>query len=158
MKTVMSWTRAHQALLSMEFSRQEYWSGLPFPSPRDLPNQGNGPASLVLAGRFFFFTMEPVYSPLNHQCLQSQLGTCFGSIEGLQPATMPLRFTEGRVSITVVREWAVGRTRMMLWEIKELGKTKGNVGIWKETRQVRFERRFRERDSEIKWEDPHWKG
>ena len=34
------WTVAHQALLSMEFSRQEYWSGLPFPSPGDLPNPG----------------------------------------------------------------------------------------------------------------------
>ena len=33
-----SWTVAHQALLSMEFSRQEYWSGLPFPSPADLPD------------------------------------------------------------------------------------------------------------------------
>ena len=32
------WTIAHQALLSTEFSRQEYWSGLPFPPPRDLPN------------------------------------------------------------------------------------------------------------------------
>ena len=32
------WTVAHQAPLSMEFSRHEYWSGLPFPSPRDLPN------------------------------------------------------------------------------------------------------------------------
>ena len=32
------WTVALQALLSMEFSRQEYWSGLPFPSPGDLPN------------------------------------------------------------------------------------------------------------------------
>ena len=31
---------AHQVPLSMEFSRQEYWSGLPFPSPRDLPNPG----------------------------------------------------------------------------------------------------------------------
>ena len=31
-----SWTVAHQALLSMEFSRQEYWSGLPFPSPANL--------------------------------------------------------------------------------------------------------------------------
>ena len=43
-------------LLSMEFSRQEYWSGLPFPSPGDLPNPGIQPASLesfVLAGRFF---------------------------------------------------------------------------------------------------------
>ena len=32
------WTVAHQAPLSMEFSRQEYWSGLPFPSPGDLPH------------------------------------------------------------------------------------------------------------------------
>ena len=31
------WTAAHQAILSMEFSRQKYWSGLPFPSPGDLP-------------------------------------------------------------------------------------------------------------------------
>ena len=31
------WTITHQALLSMEFPRQEYWSGLPFPSPGDLP-------------------------------------------------------------------------------------------------------------------------
>ena len=34
------WTVAHQAPQSMEFSRQEYWSGLPFPSPEDLPNPG----------------------------------------------------------------------------------------------------------------------
>ena len=34
------WTVAHQAALSMEFSREEYWSGLPFPSPGDLPNPG----------------------------------------------------------------------------------------------------------------------
>jgi len=35
---VTPWTVAYQALLSMGFSRQEYWSGLPFPSPGDLPN------------------------------------------------------------------------------------------------------------------------
>ena len=34
------WTVAHQAPLSMEFSRQEYWNGLPFPSPGDLPDPG----------------------------------------------------------------------------------------------------------------------
>ena len=34
------WTAVHQALPSMEFSRQEYWSGLPFPSPGDLPDSG----------------------------------------------------------------------------------------------------------------------
>ena len=51
------WTAAHQAPLSMEFSRQEYWSGLPFPSPiGDLPNLGIEPSSLTspaLAGGFF---------------------------------------------------------------------------------------------------------
>ena len=39
------WTVAFQAPLSMRFSRQEYWSGLPFPSPGDLPNPGIEPAS-----------------------------------------------------------------------------------------------------------------
>ena len=50
------WTAARQAPLSMEFSRQEYWSGLPFPSPGDLPNPGIVPTSLkspALASRFF---------------------------------------------------------------------------------------------------------
>ena len=39
------WTAASQASLLMEFSRQEYWSGLPFRSPGDLPNSGNDPRS-----------------------------------------------------------------------------------------------------------------
>ena len=42
------WTVAHQAPPSMEFSRQEYWSGLPFPSPGDLPNPGIEPRSPAL--------------------------------------------------------------------------------------------------------------
>ena len=42
------WTVAHQAPLSMEFSRQEYWSGLPFPSPGDLPDLGIEPGSPAL--------------------------------------------------------------------------------------------------------------
>ena len=42
------WTVAHQVLLSMEFFRQEYWIGLPFPSPRDLPNPGTEPRSPAL--------------------------------------------------------------------------------------------------------------
>ena len=39
------WTVAHQAPLSMEFSRQEYWNELSFPSPGDLPDPGNEPRS-----------------------------------------------------------------------------------------------------------------
>ena len=42
------WTVARQAPLSMGFSRQEYWSGLPFPSPGDLPNPGIEPGSPAL--------------------------------------------------------------------------------------------------------------
>ena len=42
------WTVAHQAPLSMEFSRQEYWSGLPSPSPGDLLDPGNEPRSPTL--------------------------------------------------------------------------------------------------------------
>ena len=42
---VTPWTVAHQAPPSLGFSRQEYWSGLPFPSPGDLPNPGIEPRS-----------------------------------------------------------------------------------------------------------------
>ena len=47
------WTVARQAPLSMEFSRQEYWNGLPFPLPGDLPDPGIEPAAPALAGGFF---------------------------------------------------------------------------------------------------------
>ena len=54
--SVTPWTRAHQAPLSMEFSRQEYWSRLLCPPPGDLPDPGIEPDFLRLpaqAGRFF---------------------------------------------------------------------------------------------------------
>ena len=55
--SVTPWTVAHQAPLSMGFSRQEYCSGLPFPSPGDHTNPGMEPESPALAGGFF--TTEP---------------------------------------------------------------------------------------------------
>ena len=61
---VTPWTVAHQAPLSMEFSRQEHWSGLIFPSPGDLPDPGMKPSSpmcLALAGSFF--TNKPPGKP-----------------------------------------------------------------------------------------------
>ena len=44
--TMIPWTVAHQAPLFVEFSREEYWSGLPFPSPGDLPNPWTEPGLL----------------------------------------------------------------------------------------------------------------
>ena len=58
------WTIALHAPLSMGFSRQEYWSGLPFPPPEDPPNPGIEPVppvSPAFAGRFF--TTEPLGKP-----------------------------------------------------------------------------------------------
>ena len=61
------WTVAHWAPLSMGFPRQEYWSGLPFPSLGDLPGPGIEPASPALAGEFF--TWEPLGKPIPPLCL-----------------------------------------------------------------------------------------
>ena len=58
------WTVAHQTPMSMGFSRQEYWSGLPFPTPGDLPNPGIKPTSPPLAGGFFLTV--PPGKPLVH--------------------------------------------------------------------------------------------
>ena len=59
--SVTPWTTAHQSSLSMEFSRQEYWSGLPFPSPGDLPDTGIELVSPALTGEVF--TTEPAGKP-----------------------------------------------------------------------------------------------
>ena len=57
------WTVAHQAPLSMEFFRQEYWSGLPFPSPGDLPDPRIEPGFLTLQADFY--QLSPQGSPLH---------------------------------------------------------------------------------------------
>ena len=51
-------TAAHQAPLSMEFSGQEYWSGLPFPSPEDLLNPGVEPGSPALQADSLPFELQ----------------------------------------------------------------------------------------------------
>ena len=57
------WTVAYKAPLSMDFSRQEYWSGLPFPSPGDLPNSGMEPGSPALEADAL--SSEPPGKPLH---------------------------------------------------------------------------------------------
>ena len=54
------WTVAHQAPLSIGFSRQEYWSGLPFPSPGNLPNPGIEPGSPALWVDSLPFELSPL--------------------------------------------------------------------------------------------------
>ena len=58
------WTVADQAAPSMGFSRKEYWSGLPLPSPGDLPDPGIEPRSTTLQADAL--TSEPPGKPLNH--------------------------------------------------------------------------------------------
>ena len=67
---VTTWPVAHQAPLSLGFSGKEYWSGLPFPSPGDLPKLGIEPMSPALGGGFF--TTEPLEKPL-YQHIDEQI-------------------------------------------------------------------------------------
>ena len=82
---VAPWTIACQPPLSMGFSRQEYWSGLPFPSPGDLPNPGTEPTSLTspaLAGRFF--TLVPLGKPKSPSSLPLKHNISSRSFKGAQ--------------------------------------------------------------------------
>ena len=68
----------------MEFSRQEYWNGLPFPTPGDLPNPGIEPADLAsptLAGRYFTtYTLPPERLMLSINCYLLNLHSVFRSL------------------------------------------------------------------------------
>ena len=86
--TVIPWTVALQAPLFMKFSRQEYWNGLPFPTPRDLPDPGIEPASLVspaLAGGFF--TTAPLEKTGIPRWLHGKESTCQAGDVGLIPGS-----------------------------------------------------------------------
>ena len=50
-----SWTKTRQAPLAMGFSRQQYWSGLPFPPPGDLSDPGIEPSSISCIGRWILY-------------------------------------------------------------------------------------------------------
>ena len=80
---VIPWTAAHQASLSLEFSKQEYWSGLPFLTSGHLPNPWiklMSLASLALAGKFF--TTVPPGKPNQGSCLSKteNFSYCWGTL------------------------------------------------------------------------------
>ena len=72
------WTVTHQAPLSMEFSRQEYWSGLPFPSPVDLPHPGIERRSPAFQADSLL--SEPLGKPIVHGLFQVYMEVSLGSI------------------------------------------------------------------------------
>ena len=77
--SVTPWTVTHQTPLSMGFSRQEYWSGLPFPTAGYLPNPGIKPVCPVSADDFF--TTAPPGKPNNVQQWSIHTGR-IGSLSG----------------------------------------------------------------------------
>ena len=90
------WTVAHQAALSMEFSRQEYWSGLPFSSSGDLPNPGLilvSLASFALEGRFFT-TLPPGKTKnqiTDKKWIQDISSSCMGRKSAVKITKLKLR-------------------------------------------------------------------
>ena len=99
---VTPWTLAYQAPLSMGFSRQEYWSGLPFPSPGDLPDPGiepkdqpleppgepNAPSSIEDLGSIPGLGRSPEEgngNPLQYSCLENPMdgGTWQATVHGV---------------------------------------------------------------------------
>ena len=93
------WTIAQQAPPSMGFSRQEYWSGLPFPSPGDLPNPGIEPTSPALQADAL--TSEPPGKPKN---------TGVGSLSLLQ-----------RIFLTQESNWSLLHCRQILYQLSYQG-------------------------------------
>ena len=81
------WIVAHQAPLSVGFSRQEYWSGLPFPSPGDLPDQGIEPRSPVLQADAL--PSEPPGKPKETIRLSSTVAVPFHIPECVRVPTAP---------------------------------------------------------------------
>ena len=124
------WTVAHQAPLSMGFSKQEYWRGLPFSSPGDLPNPVIEPASPALAGRFFFF-LPLSYQEAPKMSLNSE--SCPGVSDSLQlhglysPWNSPGQNTGGDFP-TQGSNPGLPTLQMESWPVEPPGKPK-NTGV-----------------------------
>ena len=104
--SVLLWTVAHQAPLSMGFFRPKYWSGLPCSPPGDLPNPGIEPTPLIspaLAGRFFTSrtTREARLSPYASSIepvlsLSNKLYQCFWLMGWLMTALLLFLYYQGK--------------------------------------------------------------
>ena len=88
--TVTPWTVACQALLSMEFPRQEYWSGLSFPSSGYLPNPGMEPTSPVLQADFLPLSQEGSHTETMCVCVSRSVMSDFCSPMDFKAHEAPL--------------------------------------------------------------------
>ena len=122
---VTPWTVARQAPLPMGLSRQEYWSGLPFPPPGDLPDSGLEPRSLALAGRFLIIWVTRE-ARLRYTCGKFAVW---------------MYFCPGLRSVRADCRWG-SECQQFTWEV-----VSGNLGgmrkwVWKESREGAIERVF----------------
>ena len=112
------WTIARQAPSSMGFSRHEYWSGLPLPSPGDLPNPGVEPQVSCIASRFFF-TAKPLGTPFCTY-ITSQFFKCSNSYMWLD-----ITVTESETTVTMPK------SRIGELQYKQSNLTKYyNIALW----------------------------
>ena len=105
---VTLWTVARQASLPMGFSRQEYWSGLPFPSPGDLPHPGIKPRSptSALAGGFFTTGFPGGSAGKESTCNEGDLGSIPGLVRSQE---------EGMATHSSVLAWRSPMDREAWW-------------------------------------------
>ena len=125
---VILWTVAHQAPLSMEFSRQEYCSGSPFPSPGDLPDPGIEPASLTSpALASGFFTTSSTWEAQKHWTkwqktdIKAQIMSDFTYMKYLGKKKFKRKYIRGYRDYG---KWKVGISHLMFRVIKILGNRK----------------------------------
>ena len=91
---VTPWTVAHQATLPMEFSREEYWSGLPCPTPGDCPTPGIKPGSPALAGGFFNTESHRGSSSLLYHLAILNLPSCLSSLGNFEPSELLILYPQ----------------------------------------------------------------
>ena len=130
------WTTALQPLLSMGFSRREYWSGSPCPPPENLPDPGLKPASLMspaLAGRFFTTTAtweaQRLYgpNPLQYSCLENPMdgGAWQAAVHGVAKCQTWLNDFTFTFHFDALEKELATHSCVLAWRIPEMGESGG---------------------------------
>ena len=117
------WTVAHQAPLSMRFSRQEHWSGEPWPPPGDLPDPGIELASPALAG--WFFTINTTWEA---QLKTSAFWKCIRMEGGASRCPQLFGFFNSK--------WIFGKSQMG-FGCSEVSQTNAKLAGWRKVLWVR---------------------